>query len=247
MNSLIVIPARFKSSRLPGKPLKKINGKELILRVLDACKPLYKKDTKIIVATDEKKIFNLISQSNFRAIMTSKKCLTGTDRVAEVAKKINAKIYINVQGDEPLINHKDIKKIINAKKKFPDHIICGYSYLKNDESEKNKNIPKVVLNNKGELLYISRSPLPGSKKRLSKKKKYLKQVCIYGFSKKDLVLFNSFKKKTYLENSEDIEILRFLEIGKKIKMIKLNAQSYAVDTHKDLKRVEKIFKNLEKK
>jgi 3-deoxy-manno-octulosonate cytidylyltransferase (CMP-KDO synthetase) len=179
--------------------------------------------------------------------MTSKKCLTGTDRVAEVAKKINAKIYINVQGDEPLINHKDIKKIINAKKKFPDHIICGYSYLKNDESEKNKNIPKVVLNNKGELLYISRSPLPGSKKRLSKKKKYLKQVCIYGFSKKDLVLFNSFKKKTYLENSEDIEILRFLEIGKKIKMIKLNAQSYAVDTHKDLKRVEKIFKNLEKK
>lgn len=247
MNSLIVIPARFKSSRLPGKPLKKINGKELILRVLDACKPLYKKNIKIIVATDEKKIFNLISQSNFRAIMTSKKCLTGTDRVAEVAKKIKAKIYINVQGDEPLINHKDIKKIINAKKKFPDHVICGYSYLKSDESEKNKNIPKVVLNNKGELLYISRSPLPGSKKSLSKKKKYLKQVCIYGFSKRDLVLFSSFKKKTYLENSEDIEILRFLEIGKKIKMIKLNSQSYAVDTHEDLRRVEKIFKNLKKK
>ena len=247
MSSLIVIPARFKSSRLPGKPLKKINGKELILRVLDACEPLNKNGIKIIVATDEKKIFNLIKLSNFKAVMTSKKCLTGTDRVAEVAKKIKANIYVNVQGDEPLINQRDIKKIIEAKKKFPDHIICGYSYLKKDENANNKNIPKVVLNKKEELLYISRLPLPGFKKKISKKYRYLKQVCIYGFNKKDLVLFSRLKKKTYLENLEDIEILRFLELGKKIKMIKLNSQSYAVDTHKDLKRVEKIFKNLEKK
>jgi len=246
MNILIVIPARIKSSRLPEKPLKKINGRQLILRVLDACEPLIKKGVKIVVATDEKKIFNLINQSNFRAIMTSRKCLTGTDRVAEVAKKIKASIYVNVQGDEPLINHEDIKKIIEAKKKFSDHIICGYSYLKKDEKEINKNIPKVVLNKKEELLYISRSLIPGLKKKISKKQKYLKQVCIYGFNKKDLTLFSSFKKKTYLENLEDIEILRFLEIGKKIKMIKLNSQSYAVDTPEDLKRVEKIFKNLKK-
>ncbi|WP_440918176.1 3-deoxy-manno-octulosonate cytidylyltransferase [Candidatus Pelagibacter sp.] len=247
MKSLIVIPARFKSSRLPGKPLKKIDGKELILRVLNACEPLSQKGTKTIVATDEKKIFNLVKFSNFRAIMTSKKCLTGTDRVAEAAKKIKADIYINVQGDEPLVNYRDIKKIIEAKKKFPNHIICGYSYLKKDENVNNKNIPKVILNKREELLYISRSPIPGSKKKLSKKHKYLKQVCIYGFNKNDLNLFSSLKKKMYLENLEDIEILRFLEIGKKIKMIKLSSQSYAVDTSDDLKKVEKIFKSLKKR
>jgi len=247
MNSLIVIPARLKSSRLPSKPLKKIYGKELILRVLEACESLESKNIKMIVATDSKKIFDLVNSHKFKAIMTSKKCVTGTDRVAEVAKKVKADIYINVQGDEPLINSSDVKKIIYAKKNFPKHIICAYSYLRNSENVNNKNIPKLVLNKKSELLYISRSPIPGFKKQSRKNYKYLKQVCLYGFNKNELNLFSSFKKKTDLENLEDIEILRYLEIGKKVKMIKLNSQSYAVDTYKDLKKVENIFKTLQKK
>ena len=140
MKSLIVIPARMKSSRLPGKPLKKIHGKELILRVLEACKPLNSKNTKIVVATDNKKIFDRVNFLNFNSILTSKLCRTGTDRVAEVAKKIKADIYINVQGDEPLVNYKDIKKIIEAKKKFPKHVICGYNNLLADENVNNINI-----------------------------------------------------------------------------------------------------------
>ena len=84
MKTLIIIPARFKSSRLPGKPLKKILGKELILWVLDVCKNLINKSTKLVVATDNKKIFNFVKENNFVPIMTSKKCLTGTDRIAEV-------------------------------------------------------------------------------------------------------------------------------------------------------------------
>ena len=88
MKILIVIPARFKSSRLPGKPLKKINGKELIIRVLEACKPLINKNIKMVVATDNKKIFDLVNYFKFQALMTSKGCLTGTDRGAEVSKKI---------------------------------------------------------------------------------------------------------------------------------------------------------------
>lgn len=246
MKNLIVIPARMKSSRLPGKPLKKINGKELILRVLNACKPLSSKNTKIVVATDEKKIFKRVNFFNFNSIMTSKTCRTGTDRVAEVAKKIKADIYINVQGDEPLVNYKDIKKIINAKKKYPKHIICGYSNLLPDEDVNNINIPKVVLNKKSELLYISRSSIPNSKKKSIKESKYLKQVCIYGFNKKDLILFNRFKNKTTLENLEDIEILRYLEVSKKVKMIKVSSKSYAVDTYDDLKKIDNIFKKLEK-
>lgn len=247
MKILIVIPARFKSSRLPGKPLKKIQGREMILRVLDACKILQSKDIKIVVATDHNKIFNIVKFFGFRVLMTSKKCATGTDRVGEVAKKNKADIYINVQGDEPLINSNDIKKIINVKKKFQNHIICGYSNLRDDERSANNNIPKVVLNKKSELLYISRSPIPGSKEKKNKNHKFLKQVCIYGFNRNELDLFCKFKKKTYLERYEDIEILRYLEIGKKIKMVKLNSRSYAVDTYDDLKKIERIFKKLKKK
>ena len=97
--------------------------------------------------------------------MTSSSCLTGTDRVAEASKKINSKIYINVQGDEPTINPNDIKKIIKAKKKFPNHVICGYDKVHKFENPSNINLPKVVVNEKQELIYISRALIPGSKKR----------------------------------------------------------------------------------
>ena len=241
MKTLIIIPARYHSSRLPGKPLRKLNNKELMLWVLDACSKLISKKVKLVVATDHRLIHNFVKKNNYQSIMTSSKCLTGTDRVAEVSKKINSDIYINVQGDEPLINLKDIKKIINAKKIHPNKVICGYSRLNKNENDKNRNIPKVVLNSKNELIYISRSSIPGSKKQGIKITNLLKQVCVYGFSKKDLKLFSS-KTKTPLEKIEDIEILRFIELDKKVKMVKLSQNSYAVDTFADIKRVEKILK-----
>ena len=115
-----------------------------------------------------------------------------------------------------------------------------------DENVNNINIPKVVLNKKSELLYISRSPIPNSRKKSIKGSNYLKQVCIYGFNKKDLILFNRLKNKTTLENLEDIEILRYLEISKKVKMVKVSSKSYAVDTYDDLKKIDMIFKRLDK-
>ena len=239
MKILIIIPARYKSSRLPGKPLKKIKGKELILRVIDKCKKIIGRKIRLVVATDNKKIFNLVKKYGFKSLMTSKKCLTGTDRVAEVSKKLSANIYINVQGDEPLINSLDIKKIIQAKIKNPSKVICGYTNLNKDEKVQNRNIPKVIFNNKKELIYMSRSKIPGSKDKKSKVK-YFKQVCIYAFNKKELLNFNS-RKKTYLENLEDIEILRFLENGFKILMVKLNTKIYAVDTKTDLQKIQKLF------
>ena len=102
---LIIIPARYKSSRFPGKPLKKILGRELVLRVADRCKKISNK-RDLIIATDNSMISKVAKKENFKVIMTSQNCLTGTDRVAEVAKKINSKIYINVQGDEPLAKSK---------------------------------------------------------------------------------------------------------------------------------------------
>ena len=162
---------------------------------MEACKKLITNETKLVVATDNKKILSTVKENNYKAIMTSTNCLTGTDRVAEVSKKINSRIYVNVQGDEPLINFKDVKKIILAKKKFKNHVICGFSTLNSDEDVNNKNIPKVVLNKKNELLYISRSAIPSSKEKSKKKIKYLKQVCIYAFSKKELSIFQKIKKK----------------------------------------------------
>jgi 3-deoxy-manno-octulosonate cytidylyltransferase (CMP-KDO synthetase) len=165
---VIIIPARFKSTRLPGKPLIKIAGKELILWVLEASvKAMNKKS--IFIATDNNKIFKFIKDKGFNAIMTPASCLTGTDRVAYVAKKIHADIYINIQGDEPLINYKDINLIIKNKIKYKNHIICGYSEITKKKDELNINIPKVLFNGNNDLIYASRLPIPGFKDFVKKK------------------------------------------------------------------------------
>ena len=218
----------------------------MIIWVSERCKKVFGKKS-VYVATDSQKIFDKVKKFGFKAIITSKNCLTGTDRVAEASRKIKSKIYINVQGDEPLIRPSDIKRIVKAKQKYPNHVICGYTEILNSENPFNKNIPKVVLNNKNELVYISRSVVPGTKTKLIEKFKYLKQVCIYAYNKQELELFYRFKKKSSIEELEDIEILRFFELEKKIKMIKTSTGSIAVDRRSDLKKVEKIIKNNEKK
>ena len=240
MNVSIVIPARFNSSRYKGKPLVKILGREMILRVADICaKVLDKKN--IFIATDSKKISKIVSRAGYNFLMTSKKCLTGTDRVAEAAKKIKSKIIINVQGDEPAIEPRDILKVIKNKIQYPKHVICGYDKVHDFEKAESSNLPKVVVNSKGELIYISRALVPGTKKK-NKRIKYHKQVCIYAFNKKQLEKFYSTKKKSETESIEDIEILRFFDLGEKIKMIKLNSNSVAVDEISDVKKAEKILK-----
>jgi len=240
--TVIIVPARYGSSRYKGKPLVKILGRQLVLRVADICAKTIGRE-KLYIATDNLKIKKVVERSNYKCILTSKKCLTGTDRVAEASKKINAKIYINVQGDEHLVNPKDINKIITAKKKYPNHVICGYDKIHKLQNPESKNLPKVVVNSKKELIYISRSLIPGSKKTIENKK-YYKQVCIYAFNKRELKKFYSFKRKSEIEEMEDIEILRFFDLGIKIKMIKLNSNSLAVDEIKDVKKVEKILKKI---
>ena len=237
---VIIIPARFGSKRYKGKPLVKILGRELVLRVADVCKKTIGQKN-LYIATDSNKIANKVKESGYEYILTSKNCLTGTDRVAEAAKKIKAKIYINVQGDEPLVNPRDIRKIINAKKIYPNHVICGYDKIHKLQHPRNLNLPKVVVNSRKELIYISRSLVPGSKK-VKLNKNYFKQVCIYAFNKNELNKFYSLKKKSEIEDMEDIEILRFFDLGIKIKMIKLNSNSVAVDEIADVKKAEKIIK-----
>ena len=216
MSTIIIIPARFGSSRYKGKPLVKILGREMILRVADICSKVVKKNN-LYIATDSKKIAKVVKKSGYNTIMTSKQCLTGTDRVAQASKKISGKIFINVQGDEPTIKPKDIRKVINTKKKFPNHVICGFDKISKLEDPKNINLPKVVVNSKNDLLYISRSLIPGSKKK-DNNSSFFKQVCIYGFNKTQLLKFNKKKKKSQIEKIEDIEILRFFDLNEPIKI-----------------------------
>ena len=115
--TVIIIPARYGSSRYKGKPLVKILGRELVLRVADVCARTLGRQN-LYIATDSKLIEKRVKEEQYNTIMTSVKCLTGTDRVAQASKKINAKIFINVQGDEPLVNPRDIKKLLTQKRNF---------------------------------------------------------------------------------------------------------------------------------
>ena len=247
MNKIkIIIPARYKSSRLPGKPLIKILGKELILHVAEICEKVVSRNN-LFIATDDKKIFNFLKRKSYKSIMTSKNCLTGTDRVHEAAKKLKSNIFVNVQGDEPTIKASDIKKIITAKKIHPNHVICGYTKI-NISQINNLNIPKVVMNKNNELIYISRHAIPGFKNKNNLNKiKFFKQVCIYAFNYNELKIFGSFKSKSFLEKIEDIELIRYLELtNKKIKMIEVSSESLSVDVKSDVKKVETFLKKKKK-
>lgn len=242
MKYVVIIPARFKSKRLNGKPLKDINGIPMIVRTFNQCLKAINRDS-IFIATEDKKIESVCKKNNINVIMTTNKCLTGTDRVYEASKKIKADIYINLQGDEPLFNPKDIIKIINYSKKHPKEIITGYSQIKSSEMFKSIHVPKVVFSINKDLLYASRSPIPQNKKNIFRFG--YRQVCIYAFPKKKLKSFYSVKK-TPLEYEEDIEYLRFLEKGIKIKCLELSDESKAVDTPDDLREVRKIINKKEK-
>ena len=240
MEYYLVIPARYNSKRLPGKPLMDICGIPMIIRTYNQCKKIVDK-SKILIATDDKRIQKVCEKEKIKVVMTSKKCLTGTDRIAEVAKRFKADFYLNVQGDEPICNPVDIKKLLITAKKYPKTIINGYTAIKDKELFFSGHIPKVVFRKDGRLLYQSRAAIP-----TTKDKKFIKawrQVCIYSLPYKSLVAFKSVKTKTPLEQLEDCELLRFLELGHEIKMIKMSDKSVAVDTKKNLNDVINIIKN----
>ncbi len=231
----VIIPARYKSSRFPGKPLAKIKGKEMILWVAEISEKAVGKDLTYI-ATENKEIANLVKENGYNVILTSDDCKTGTDRVAEASIEIDADIIINIQGDEPMLDYRDILKVIEYKKINPNSIINCMSDLNSDENIYDRKIPKVVVDENNNLLYISRSAIPGNKSDKTKRGK--KQICIYAFDKKSLKDFYLRKDKTPLEFEEDIEILRFLEMGYKVKMLNVDADTYAVDYPDDIKIIE---------
>ena len=227
----VIIPARYKSTRFPGKSLIDINGKPMIIRVVEiACKAVGKEN--VFVATDDERISDVIEDYGYNYIMTTD-CPSGTDRVAQASRLMEADIVLNVQGDEPVLNPNDIERVIEHKKKHMDSVVNCMSKIDSEEAN-NVNTIKVVTNYDNDLIYMSRSPIPATKVGLSDNT--YKQVCIYAFTKEQLEKFYKMKK-TLLELDEDIDILRFLEMGINVKMIETFGTTQAVDVPQDVDKV----------
>ena len=174
MRILGIIPARYNSSRFPGKPLTDIAGKSMIQRVYEQAKKC-ELLSSVFVATDDKRIFDSCKKMSINVIMTSKKHLTGTDRVYEVSKRIKSDIYVNIQGDEPLINPKSIDAVINLlKKNLKRKIFSSTAYVKIPKNQKKKLTGVyLVCNKQNEVLYLSRYPITSNFKKKIYKKKHI--------------------------------------------------------------------------
>lgn len=234
MNPLVVIPARFASSRFPGKPLVEIAGKTLLQRVHERVLPVVGRE-RVLIATDDERIRRHCEASDMNVVMTSSACLTGTDRVAEVARHVEADVYINVQGDEPLIEPADVQAVIDAAQQLPDRVINAMCPIVEEADFRSRTVPKVVAAPDGRLLYMSRAPIPGTKGDAFVSAH--KQVCIYAFPLGSLAAFAAQSAKSPLEEIEDIEILRFLEMGIGVHMVTVSGSSVAVDVPEDVDRV----------
>lgn len=215
----------------------------MVIWVAQACSDAVGREN-VIVATEDRRISSVVRSFGYRAVMTSPRCLTGTDRVAEVAVGTKYLTYLNVQGDEPLVRPEDIKRIAEHHQQTPSVVFNGYCSLESHENPISVNIPKVVVDTHSRLLYVSRSPIPGTKYPLSRgpQSMFRKQVCIYAYSGEHLKRFASEATKTPLEASEDIEILRFIEIGETVRMVETSRGSVAVDVPADVEMVEEIMR-----
>lgn len=236
----IIIPARYRSSRFPGKPLAMINGVSLIERVwLQSVKAVDR--GKVYIATDDTRICDHVKGFGGQVIMTSSDCLTGTDRVFEAAQKLGLTNVINIQGDEPLIQPETITAFIDKMTAHPDRIINGMAKITVEDEFRSPTVPKVIARPDGRLMYMSRAAIPTNKSFGFETA--FKQVCIYAFPMPLLAKFVEGGKKQPMENIEDIEILRFLEINIDVDMIEVSGNSLAVDVPGDILKVESALNN----
>jgi len=243
MREVIIVPARYASGRLPGKPLIELLGRSVLERTVGQCLKAFPKE-QVFVATDDDRIAEHCQSIGIGVIMTPDDCLTGTDRVACAIAELDADLIINVQGDEPVIDPEDIRLVHQAAQVHQGEVICGYSPLNDESLFRSLTIPKVVFRPDGRLLYMSRTPIPGSKTGDFVAGAAFRQICIYAFPRDALLDFASQSTKTPLESQEDIEMLRFMELGYEVRMVELSDQSVAVDVPEDINRAESAIRSL---
>lgn len=241
MNTIGIIPARYASSRFPGKPLANILGKPMIQWVYEGASQAKYLD-RVIVATDDQRIFDVIVSFGGQVAMTSPLAVNGTERVAEVARRLEAELIVNIQGDEPLIDPEVIDKLVVLIKKNPDAPV-GTLVKKINEVENllNPNIPKVVVDNNYHALYFSRSAIPfyrdePNQELWLKNSNYYQHIGLYIY-RRDFLLKLVQLPVSKLEQIEKLEQLRILEHGYKIKVAVTESESIGVDVPADLDRV----------
>ena len=243
MNIVGIIPARFASSRFPGKPLALIRGKPLLQHVVERCQKA-RMLSEIVVATDDTRIWE-VAQRFCRAEMTSAEHPSGTDRVAEVVQRMACEGAVNIQGDEPLIDPEVIDGVALA---LADSAMSTAAVpIKNSAEYENPNVVKVVVNSKNRALYFSRRTVPYLRDAATASIAeqlaafpFLKHLGIYGYGRETLLQLVSFPVSS-LERAEKLEQLRALENGIEIAVVKVKYDSVGVDMPEDVARVEKLL------
>ena len=241
MNKVIaVIPARYNSTRFPGKMMEILGNRTIITTTYQNVLETGLFD-EVFVATDSELIFDEISKNGGKAVMTGEH-ETGSDRIAEAVQNIDCDIVINVQGDEPFLKKEPLQQLIDIfyedeKKKIS--LASLKIQLKESEEIRNPNNVKVITDNNGFALYFSRSVIP-FQRELSYDVTYYKHIGVYAFRKEALLKFSSLEM-TPLEISEKLEQLRYLEFGKRIRMVETNHVGIGIDTIEDLEKARKML------
>ena len=234
---IAVIPARYSSSRFPGKPLADIHGKPMIWWAYCQAKKVNEL-SEVYVATDDERIKTACEQYDMPVIVTSSSHRTGSDRVAEVAEKIVADVYVVLFADEPLIKKDDLQNLIDATIQSKADAGMLTTKFKNPVDVVNTTTVKLVLNDQNEVIFMTRSPVPFPKASLDVA--YYKHIGAYTYTKNALEVFRKFKPGR-LEKIEDVETLRLLEKHLIVMAYEVDSDSMSVDTPKDLERIRNII------
>ncbi len=230
MKIIAVIPARFASTRFPGKPLALLKNKPIIQWVIEGARKSKLVD-EIFVATDDERIAAVCKAINAEVLMTTTECPTGTDRIFEATRNLNFDVVLNVQGDEPLIDNSYIDPLARAFLDNENLEMATLAHPLAQEDVANKNAVKVITNAFDEAIYFSRQPIPAS----------LKHIGLYGFSKTFLQKFCT-SPQVFIEKQESLEQLRALHLGAAIKVLRVEKPTYGVDTPEDLQKLEALLK-----
>ena len=237
-----MIPARYSASRFPGKLMQNLAGKSVILRTYEAtvATNLF---SEVYVVTDSEIIFNEIVENGGKAIMSKKEHESGSDRIAEAVAEVDCDIVVNVQGDEPFTERDSLQKVLEVFKDDADKTIDLASLMveiKDWDEINNPNTVKVIVDQNNFALYFSRSPIPYPRDKEAGAR-YFKHKGIYAFRKQALLDFTVLPMQ-FIEGTEKIECIRYLEYGKKIKMVETQIQGVEIDTPEDLERAKRLWK-----
>ncbi len=237
-----MIPARYAASRFPAKLMQDLSGKPVILRTYEAAVKTGLFDT-VYVVTDSPVIFDTITEAGGKALMSQKEHECGSDRIAEAVADMEVDIVVNVQGDEPFTDHESLARVLEVFRSDPDQEIDLASLMvkiTDREEIQNPNTVKVIVDNRNFALYFSRSPIPYPRNQ-EIDATYYKHKGIYAFRKRALMDFQRLPMLS-LEATEKIEAIRYLEYGKKIKMVETNVSGIEIDTPEDLKRAQEAWR-----